>query len=320
MLVPTQRRRPLLVLVVVAVAVSVLLAVAGVRGRLAPAGPTCAEPVEASGGHWCRIYEEDFNTPSARGSFVNAPADDWHVAPTNPYANSLRSYPDGWGTTADWSLNFASRTTDVVAEALGARGVLRLHGHSEKVAGRARSLGGSFYPVLAPDAADEQGQMAQTYGRYTVRFATTGGYRPTAAGTFPVGSTEPCYGTAFLLWPTNDRWVEGEIDYPELAWGDNPSGAVHTIGRPEVNSDTFAVPATAEARYNTATIEWTPGLLVFYWNGVRVRRVTTDVPTTPFRWGFQSGGTHGTPAADISGYLYVDAITIDAYAPAAKLR
>jgi len=80
-----------------------------------------------------------------------------------------------------------------------------------------------------------------------------------------------------------------------------------------MNSDTFTLPTTTNRRWNTATIEWTPGLLVFSLNGAEVRRVTTDVPRTPMRWGFQSGGTYGRPAPDLSGYLYVDSIAIDAY-------
>jgi beta-glucanase (GH16 family) len=169
-------------------------------------------------------------------------------------------------------------------------------------------------------ASDEQSQVAQTYGRYTVRFATTGGNRPAVASGHPGGSQPPGYGTAFLLWPANDQWAEGEVDFPELVWGGSPSGSVHEIGRPQVNADTFEVPTTTEKRWTTATLEWTPGLLVFRLDGVEVRRVKTDVPSTPFRWGFQSGGTLGTPAADLSGYLYVDSIRIDAWASAWKLR
>lgn len=52
---------------------------------------------------------------------------------------------------------------------------------------------------------------------------------------------------------------------------------------------------------------------MFSLNGAEVRRVTTDVPHTPMRWGFQSGGTYGRPAPDLSGYLYVDSIAIDAH-------
>ena len=212
----------------------------------------------------------------------------------------------------DYSLNFASRTADVVPQARGARGVFRLHGHSEQVDGRVQALGGSFFPVINPLATDQQ-QVAQTYGRYTVRFTTSGGYRPDAAGRFDE-TGEPSYGTAFLLWPANDRWTEGEIDYPEMRWGDAIAGAVHTIGRPEVNAVTFSTSTSTEDDWHTATLEWTPDLLVFVLDGVEVQRVTTDVPSTPFRWGFQSGGTLGVPAADLAGYLYVDNVSIDAFA------
>ena len=291
--------------------VVVLLGAAAVVGvRVDAARTACAEAAAAPGGRWCSVYEEDFDRPAALGSFVSSRVGDWHLQPGHPYADSLRSYPDGWGTTADWSLNYASRTADVVPTVMGASGVFRLHGHSADVDGRTQALGGSFYAVLDPAAGDESSQMAQTYGRYTVRFATRSGGQPTAR------TEVPGYGTAFLLWPANDRWAEGEVDFPELVWGAPLSGSVHTIGRPEVNADTFTVDATTEQRWTTATLEWTPGLLVFALDGVEVRRVTHDVPSTPFRWGFQSGGTLGTPAPDLSGYLYIDSVRIDRWASA----
>ena len=306
-------RRRWLVPLVLVVAVLVLVGVVLVPGQRETG--RCDERTAAAAGSWCRVYHEDFATPARLGSFVNEPTDDWHLAPDHPYAGSLRSYPDGWGTTKDWSLNYASRTTDVVPRAEGADGVLRVHGHTEEVDGRPRALGGSFYPVIDPLATDEQQQVAQTYGRYTVRFTTSGGYRPTAAGRYPRTSEEPRYGTAFLLWPANDRWAEGEVDYPEMAWGAPVAGYVHTIGRPEVNSASVVTSTSTEDGWSTAVLEWTPGLLVFSLNGREIRRVVTDVPSTPFRWGFQSGGTLGTPAAELSGHLYIDEISIDAYRP-----
>lgn len=314
-----RRHRECRYFVIIAVAVLALVAVVavvGVPASLRTSGSGSCEAADAApGGRWCRVYQEDFTTPASLGSFTNKPATDWHLTPDHPYARSLRSYPDGWGTTSDWSLNYASRTTDVVPRAKGAGGVLRVHGHTEEVNGRPQALAGSFYPVINPMAKDGRQQVAQTYGRYTVRFTTSGGYRPTSTGRYPDSTEEPRYGTAFLLWPANDRWADGEVDYPEMAWGAPVAGYVHTIGRPEVNSDDVVTSTSTEGRWNTAVVEWTPGLLVFSLNGVEIRRVTTNVPSTPFRWGFQSGGTFGTPAADLSGYLYVDAISIDAYAP-----
>ena len=308
-----ERRRRRLV-PAITVVVLVLVALVAVRCGVPSGGrATCSDGSAAPSGRWCPVYAENFSTPAALGSFTNEPVGDWYLQGGHPYAGSLRSYPDGWGTTEDFSLNYASRTTDVVERAKGARGVLRLHGHTGEVDGRPQALGGSFYPVIDPLAKEKQQQVAQTYGRYTVRFTTTGGYRKTATGQYPDISDEPGYGTAFLLWPANDRWAEGEIDYPEMTWGAPVAGAVHTIGNPEVNADTFQTTTSTQGDWHTATIEWSPGLLVFLLDGAEVRRLTTDVPSTPFRWGFQSGGTLGTPAPDLAGYLYVDEISIDAY-------
>ncbi len=114
--------------------VLVLLGVLVVRSTVFTDDGDCADAAGAPGGRWCRIYQQDFAAPAALGSFANDPAGDWFLRSDHPYAGSLRSYPDGWGTTKDWSLNYASRTTDVVPEAEGARGVLRVHGHSAEVA------------------------------------------------------------------------------------------------------------------------------------------------------------------------------------------
>lgn len=269
----------------------------------------------APGGSWCSIYRQDFDDAVPLGGFVNATPDDWYLHPDNPYAKTLRSYPDSWATTDKLSQNQASRTTEVVSSAEGASGVLRLHGHSEQVDGKVQALGGSFYPVIRPLEVTNHGQVSQTYGRYSVRFRATGGYVPTASGGFPSDDTTTGrYGTAFLLWPVDDNWSDGEIDYPEMAWSDHVSGYVHTIGRPQVNSSEFELPQTTTS-WNTATIEWSPDLLVFSLNDVEVYRTTRDVPSTPMRWGFQSGGTLGVPPAQASGELLVDWVRIDAYDP-----
>jgi hypothetical protein len=105
--------------------------------------------------------------PRREGGFVNQTTDDWNLVDGIPYTRSLRSYPDGWATTHDLSVNFASRTASVVSEAMGAQGVFQLRAHSAEIDSRTRSLGGSFTAVIRPDASTGQLQVAQTYGRYT---------------------------------------------------------------------------------------------------------------------------------------------------------
>ncbi len=262
-------------------------------------------PTSAPAG-WHRLYTEGFSTPADTGSFVNQSPDDWYLKSSHPYARSLRSYPDGWATTWDLSLNYASKTAGVSSETWGTPGVFELNGHTASVSGKQRSLGGSFFPVIRPDASSTQEQTAQTYGRYSVRFRTTGGESTGSA-------SGAGYGTAFLLWPANDNWSEGEIDYPEMAWGGKISGYVHEINNPSNNAHVIDTTTPTDDAWHTATIEWYPNALAFYLDAVMIKKVTDNVPTTPFRWGFQSGAHTEAPAPEVQGKLMVDWITIDAY-------
>jgi len=299
---------PGLAVALIAVAVVVL-----VREEARPGSACRAAREPAPGGSWCSVYREDFTVPVPVGGFTNVPADDWSLAPANPYASSLRSYPDGWPTTGDLSLNLASRTAQVAEAADGAQGVFRLDGRTEVVDGRPQALGGSFYPVTDPGAEDVRARTSQLYGRYTVRFRTEGGFAPGPDGAYPSEPAAGRYGTAFLLWPADDRWADGEVDFPEMGWGDRVQGHVHTVGRPEVTSADVTT-ATSSAAWSTATIEWSPGLLVLRLDGAEVFRTTTDVPSVPMRWGFQSGAMGATPDPGVSGALLVDHVDIDAYA------
>lgn len=314
MVVP-ERRMPAVALRLAVVFAAVLLVSSLLAGAVSSASRGAASCDTSSGeaapdGRWCPVYREDFAVPVPEGTFLTERSDHWLLDATNPYAQSLRSYPDGWGTTYDRSLNFASRIASVSQSSEGVDGVFTLNARSEEVEGRLASLGGSFFAVLDPDGADETAQVAQTYGRYTVRFRTTGGY---AAGTDP--ATGRGYGTAFLLWPASNNWSEGEVDFPEMAWGDRISGYVHTIGDPAVNAEAFTTRTTTDSGWLTATIEWTPNLLRFLVDDREVGRTTESVPSTPFRWGFQSGGMDATPDPDVSGSLLIDHIQIDAYVP-----
>lgn len=305
----TRRARVAVLVLVVAVLVAsvVLLVREGQARASCPVGRSAAP-----GGFWCPTYRQDFRTAVPVGGFTNATVDDWYLAPSNPYASSLRSYPDGWPTTGDLSLNLPSRTAEVVESVDGAQGVFRLSGRTEVVDGRPQALGGSFYPVIAPGAQPVVAQTSQLYGRYTVRFRTVGGFAPGPGGAYPTSATAGRFGTAFLLWPADDNWPDGEVDFPEMGWGDRIQGHVHTIGQPQITSADITTSASS-ATWNTAVIEWSPGLLVFGLNGAEVYRTRTDVPSVPMRWGFQSGGMLATPAPGISGQLLVDQVVIERY-------
>nr|WP_276611883.1 glycoside hydrolase family 16 protein [Kineococcus vitellinus] len=135
---------------------------------------------------------------------------------------------------------------------------------------------------------------AQTYGRYSIR------YRADAA---------TGYGAAFLLWPASDNWTEGEIDFPESSFTQKQYMAVFQPGAPGVVAYKNSTNASWQD-WHTATMEWTPGLIVFLIDGAEVGRTTKGVPTTPFKWILQAA-TDGAskPAPSVQGHLLIDWMT-----------
>lgn len=145
------------------------------------------------------------------------------------------------------------------------------------------------------------GWSGQTGGRYSVRVRTD-----VVAG----------YKIAFLLWPVNDDWNKGEVDFPEAALGGSPKGYVHTIGNPSANSSQINTAADLED-WHVYTIEWTAGVrLTFYVDGVRVGTTTNSVPTggalggtdPKFRWILQveTQLSGGAPDDSAAGHVLID--------------
>jgi len=153
------------------------------------------------------------------------------------------------------------------------------------------------------------GYAGQTYGRYSVRFRSD-----------PL----PGYKIAFLLWPTSDRWDEGEIDWPEGDLNGRMSPASAVRGSFANGAMTFDPPvrswsATNSAGWHVATTEWTPGKVRWFWDDSLVTETTisSGVPTTPMRWTLQAETAIGgpAPAGSVSGHLAVDWVTAYSYAP-----
>lgn len=143
----------------------------------------------------------------------------------------------------------------------------------------------------------------QTYGRYEVRFRA---------------DVIPGYKIAWLLWPADDDWANGEIDFPEaiLDPGAGIQGFSHQVrgGDPSINQwfvDHDASPQT----WHTAVIEWRPGSLTYALDGVA--QTTTDpvaIPTTPMYWSMQTE-TNGDPHPESSGAIQIDHVRAWAYSP-----
>ena len=155
------------------------------------------------------------------------------------------------------------------------------------------------------------GYTGQTYGRYSIRFRA---------------DNMPGYKIAFLLWPTSDDWLDGEIDWPEgelngpfygaSAIRDSPlKGPARFDPAPRNTSRTDA------ADWHVATTEWTPGKVKWFWDGQLVGETTMPegVPDKPMRWTLQAetkdGADATSPAPSTSGHIEVDWVVQYAYAP-----
>jgi hypothetical protein len=149
-------------------------------------------------------------------------------------------------------------------------------------------------------------------GRFSFRAKTIGAYNN---------------GPAWMIWPSNNAWVEGEIDFPESVSGpggtqgfqDAPFIHHHTMNTDHPNDQAAAQDVNLLVSWrdwHVYTAEWYPpgkaptpyaasqGLVIYYVDNVEVYRTTTDIPKTYHRFMAQVG-EYGT-----AGNMYIDYVTM----------
>lgn len=190
---------------------------------------------------------------------------------------------DGWHDTTGPGLYDSSRVVTV------ADGVLTENLHTED----GEALVVSITPV----------PHVQTYGRYEVRFRA---------------DVVPGYHFSWLLWPADNDWTDGEIDFPEtgLDPGDWIMGFSHQIGpTPAVNQWAQRFDGSPQD-WHTAVIEWRPDSLTFVLDGHS--ETTTDplaIPSVPMYWSMQTEAEE--PDASTAGGVQIDYVKAWAYTPEA---
>lgn len=144
------------------------------------------------------------------------------------------------------------------------------------------------------------------YGRFSMRMRVLGGADN---------------GTAVMLWPTSDKWTDGEIDYPEAS---NFTDTIHVYHHPTPCDDNDTVPPPhcgsfdgldTGARWNvwhTFAIEWTPASVKYYLDNALIKTVTHDIPTTNHRYTIQVAPTGSSPQP---GNMQIDWVTMYSYNP-----
>lgn len=135
----------------------------------------------------------------------------------------------------------------------------------------------------------------QTSGRYSIRMKSD-----------PVDG----FGVAVLLWSDENKWSDGEVDFPEGALGAPAYLNVHCLADPAQKCVHEQTRASLED-WHTYTIEWTPTRMSFFVDDAMVGSTDKDIPTARMHLVVQAGSNDGHPPADAKGSLLIDWMTID---------
>lgn len=203
--------------------------------------------------------------------------------PGSAYGAKWDAYHEGWSDTSGHGRYSPGRTLSATG------GTLNIYLHTEN----------GVHLVAAPFPKLPGGAFGQTYGRYTVRFRSDA-----VAG----------YKTAWLLWPDTDDWNEGEIDFPEGGLNSTIDAFAHHKGAPQ-QQDAFSTNARYTS-WHTATMEWSPGKVVFILDGATIGTSTTAVPSTPMHWVLQTETCLSScvPSDSAAGTVQIDWVAVYARA------
>ena len=217
----------------------------------------------------------------------------WHQIFTDNFATSLPlgGFPSAvaskWTAYSGFPDTSGHGVYDPAKVVSIANGMLTLHLHTEN---------GTHYvsaPVpIIPGHAAYQGQV---YGRYAIRFRAD-----------PVSG----YKTAWLLWPDDDQWPEGEIDFPEGDLTGTIGAYLHHKGNPQAQ-EAYSTGVTYGG-WHTAVIEWSPGAVTFILDGTVIGNDanTAVIPSTPMHWVIQTETTPGGPDNTAAGNVQIDWVTM----------
>ncbi len=208
---------------------------------------------------------------------------------TSGSASTSGALPDGkwWGYDAGTHIvNSSNGVYDSSRTVSVANGLLTFNLHSES--------GTAYAAVESPLLSG-----SQTYGRYDVRYR----YQP--------GSNIAGFKTVWMLWPDDDHWGEGEIDFNEYAnQADrtNVSGFLHhACGNDSQgcaqDSGSYSLDPT---QWHVATAIWSPGKVTAYVDGHLLATSTSQVPSTPMHLLLQTEASDYGPEAVPGAAMKVD--------------
>ena len=131
-----------------------------------------------------------------------------------------------------------------------------------------RTTGSIHSAAVLPKAA-----IGMVYGKYVETFSVA-------------SDSSPGYGSAHMLWPTNNTPLGAEVDFPEGEW--DSTFCVHVHSRLVTGVRNFC-PNIGWTGWHTTEIDWTTQSLKFYLDGQLIGSLTGKwVPDTPMSWILQN--------------------------------
>lgn len=117
----------------------------------------------------------------------------------------------------------------------------------------------------------------------------------------------PGYGVANLLWPDSEDWGDGEIDFPEAGFDEEPKAYHHCLApRPADNCSIFETGASW-SEWHVYRIEWRPTGTSYYIDGRLIGTNTDSTPRTSHHWVTQiARDTAGHKDSKLQGNYLVD--------------
>jgi len=117
----------------------------------------------------------------------------------------------------------------------------------------------------------------------------------------------PGYGVANLLWPDSEDWGDGEIDFPEAGFGEEPTAYHHCLSpRPKDNCSIFRTGVTW-SEWHVYRIEWLPTGTSYYIDGRLIGTNTDATPHTSHHWVTQiARDTKGRKDPRLQGHYLID--------------
>lgn len=115
-------------------------------------------------------------------------------------------------------------------------------------------------------------------------------------------------GMVGFLWPTSDAWAEGEIDFVEGGFTASPLHAYHHSMTPGNEASAVEIDlGVSYAQRHLFAVDWQPTIVRYFVDGTQKGAITTNVPTTPHRFTFQSKPQPGSASA----YALVDTVQFE---------